>query len=248
MPPGFKTLEYRPWRRIALVLILAVWPRCVSAEPLPTPERYGVAPPARTPAAGETVAAPAPEFAQAETVVEVRISGNETTSTTQVASQITTRAGRPFDQTVVQKDVRKLASLGWFVDVKSSYETTPQGRIVIFQVVERPTIRYVSYLGNKKVSDKKLAKQTLLKVGGSVDPYSVDEGRRKIKDYYTGKGYNNVQVFRCRSSKAISSPTKAWSTSSTRASRKKSGTSSSSAMSSSATAGSRQRLIQSPRS
>ena len=165
-------------------------------EPLPEPPRYATPPDAGSPAGGaasapETVAAPAPA---AENVVEVRIVGNETTSTTQIASHLTTRAGRPFDVAVVQRDVRKLASLGWFVDVKSLYETTPQGRIVVFQVVERPTIRYVSYLGNTKVRDKTLAKQTLLKAGGAVDPYSVEEGRRKIQDYYTGRGYNNVQV------------------------------------------------------
>ncbi len=39
--------------------------------------------------------------------------------------------------------------MGWFVDVKALYEKTPQGRVVIFQVVERPTIRYVNYLGNE---------------------------------------------------------------------------------------------------
>lgn len=129
-----------------------------------------------------------------EIVAEVRIVGNETTSNTQVLTNITTRAGRPFDETVVQRDVRNLANLGWFVDVKSLYERTPQGRIVIFQVVERPTIRYVQYVGNTKVRDKTLAKQTLLKVGGSVDPYAVQEGKRKLRDYYVGKGFNNIQV------------------------------------------------------
>ena len=129
-----------------------------------------------------------------ELVAEVRIIGNETTSTTQVITNITTRAGRPFDETVVQRDVRNLANLGWFVDVKSLYERTPQGRIVIFQVVERPTIRYVQYVGNTKIRDKTLGKQTLLKVGGSVDPYAVQEGKRKLRDYYVSKGYNNIQV------------------------------------------------------
>ncbi len=95
---------------------------------------------------------------------------------------------------MVQRDVRKLANLGWFVDVKPMYQATPQGRIVIFQVVERPTIRYVEYLGNEKVSDKTLGKQTLLKAGGSVDPYAVEEGKRKLHDYYVGKGFNNVQI------------------------------------------------------
>jgi outer membrane protein insertion porin family len=129
-----------------------------------------------------------------ELVAEVRIVGNDTTSTTQIITNITTRAGRPFDETVVQRDVRNLANLGWFVDVKSLHERTPHGRIVIFQVVERPTIRYVQYVGNTRVKDKTLAKQTLLKVGGAVDPYAVQEGKRKLRDYYVSKGYNNIQI------------------------------------------------------
>ncbi len=175
---------------------LAAAPRGLCEEPLPAPDRYGLTPPAAALPAEERIAAPAPEAAtpaSADVVAEVRIVGNETIAITQIASQLTTRAGRPYDATVVQRDVRKLASLGWFVDVKSLYERTPQGVIVIIQVVERPTIRYVWYIGNK-IKDKTLAKQTLLKAGGAVDPYSVEEGKRKLHDYYVGRGYNDVQI------------------------------------------------------
>ncbi|HEX6961394.1 MAG TPA: POTRA domain-containing protein, partial [Lacipirellula sp.] len=142
-----------------------------------------------TPAAPEVVN-PSSEYGDAELVAEVRIVGNLTTTTTQIAGNITTRAGRPFEMAMVQRDVSKLANLGWFVDVKALYEKTPQGRIVIFQVVERPTIRYVTYLGNEEVKKKTLTKQTGLKAGGSVDPYAVQEGARKLRDYYMSKGYN----------------------------------------------------------
>lgn len=180
---------------VALLTVLLTAQPVSSDEPLPAPDRYGLTPPVdEAPPPVESVPAPAPEFAPAEMVAEVRIIGNETTSLAQIAGQLTTRAGRPYDRTVVQRDVRKLAGLGWFVDVKSLHESSPAGHVVIFQVMERPTIRYVSYLGNKKIKDKTLAKQTLLKVGGSVDPYSVEEGRRKIRDYYTARGYNNVQI------------------------------------------------------
>ncbi len=134
------------------------------------------------------------ETPQADNVLEIRILGNDTISTSQIDDHISTRVGRPFDQSVVQRDVRQLANLGWFVDVKPLYESTPQGQIVIFQVVERPTIRYVTYLGNEKIKDKALAKQTNIKSGGAIDPYAVEEGRRKIAEYYQGKGYNNVQI------------------------------------------------------
>ena len=131
---------------------------------------------------------------QADNVLEIRILGNGTIPATQISDHISTRVGRPFDRSIVQRDVRRLANLGWFVDVKPLYESTPQGRIVIFQVVERPTIRYVTYLGNADIADKSLTKQTNLKAGGAVDPYAVEEGRRKLVEYYQGRGYNNVQV------------------------------------------------------
>ena len=140
------------------------------------------------------VTQPVEKVNPAEQVAEIRILGNDTIPTSRIASQLSTRVGRPFDRSVVTRDVYKLANLGWFVDVKPLYETTSQGRIVFFQVVERPTIRYVTYLGNKKVSDKKLAKEVNLKAGGSIDPYAVEEGRRKIREHYQSHGFNNVQV------------------------------------------------------
>ena len=112
--------------------------------------------------------------------LELRIVGNKTIPTSQIVNQIQTRRGRPFDPKIVQRDIRKLASLSWFVDVKPLYEKTPEGRIVIFQVVERPTIRYIEFLGNQRIRDKTLTKEIGLKVGGAVDPFAVEDGRRGL--------------------------------------------------------------------
>ncbi len=129
-----------------------------------------------------------------EPVAEIRIEGNRTIPASQILDQLQTRVGRPFDPALVQKDVRKLAARGWFVNVEPMYEKAANGRIVIFKVVERPVIRFVEYLGNKGIRTKKLNKETELKVGGPVDPYAVEEARRKIISLYQRSGYNNVQV------------------------------------------------------
>jgi outer membrane protein insertion porin family len=129
-----------------------------------------------------------------EPVAEIRIVGNKTIPSTQILNQLQTRVGRPFDPALVQRDVRKLASRGWFVDVQPAYEQGPAGRIVIFKVLERPVIRYVEYLGNEGIRTKKLVKETELKVGGPVDPYAVEEARRKLIALYQRNGYNNVQI------------------------------------------------------
>ena len=163
-------------RKVLLLTMLASYTAAAAtgAEPLPAPD--------------------ADQLPQAELVSEILILGNDTIPVTKVSEQLSTRIGRPFDRAIVKRDVRRLANLGWFIDVKPLYESTPQGRVVIFKVVERPTIRYVTYLGNEKVSDKKLAKETGLKAGGAVDPYGVEEGRRKIKEHYAGRGYSKVQI------------------------------------------------------
>lgn len=128
-------------------------------------------------------------------VAEVRIEGNRGFSEAQIAGQLMTRVGRPFDHGLVQSDVRKLFHLGWFSNVEPYFEDGPNGRIVIFQVTERPTIRYIQFLGAKKISVKKLEKQVGLKRGETIDPYRVEEGRNKIEEFYREKGFNRVQVF-----------------------------------------------------
>ncbi len=129
-----------------------------------------------------------------EPVADIRIVGNTTIPTAQILNQLQTRIGRPFDPALVQRDVRKLTARGWFVDVQPTYEQTGNGRIVIFKVIERPVVRYVEYLGNYELRTKKLSKETDLKVGGPVDPYAVQEAKRKLIDLYHRNGFNNAQV------------------------------------------------------
>lgn len=145
------------------------------------------------PKSAETISGPS-IAATDEPVVEIRIIGNKTIPTSEILDQLRTRVGRPFDPMLVQRDVRKLASQSWFVAVEPLYEKTPEGRVVILKVVERPTIRYVEYLGNSKIRDKKLAKETGLKIGGSVDPFSVEEARRKLVSLYHRNGFNDANV------------------------------------------------------
>jgi outer membrane protein insertion porin family len=136
-----------------------------------------------------------------EPVVEVRIEGNKLIPTSQILNEMQTRVGRPYDPALIQRDVRKLTSRSWFVAVEPEIEKTNQGRIVTIKVAERPTIRYIEYLGNDVeflgrggIRDKALAKETGLKVGGSIDPYVVEEARRKLIALYRRNGFNSTQV------------------------------------------------------
>jgi outer membrane protein insertion porin family len=129
----------------------------------------------------------------ADTIVEVRIEGNETTDVSKLP-KLTTRAGQVFDPQVVEEDVRTLHRSRKFVDVHPKYVRVSDGVVVIFQVVERPMLRYVKYVGNQRITTRTLRKKAEIDVGDSMDPYVVEEARRRLEGYYHEKGYEAARV------------------------------------------------------
>jgi outer membrane protein insertion porin family len=127
-------------------------------------------------------------------VADVRIIGNETSTQQSIQSQLKTRKDREFDPQVVQADVRRLASTGRFHHIRPYTQMTPAGMVVTYEVFERPTIRYIRYLGNRGFSDAQLAKQDGINVGEPLNRYAVEEARRKIEEFYRSKGFVDAQV------------------------------------------------------
>ena len=127
-------------------------------------------------------------------VAEVRIVGSETYTDSQVRSHIQTRPGRPYDSEQIQTDVRALMSSGMFHDVRTFQEQSDRGISVTFQVFERPTIRKIKYLGNKKIKDRVLKRESGLQVGESLNLYTVHESQKKLERFYHEKGFPKAKV------------------------------------------------------
>ena len=159
----------------------------------PAPGASQVLPPGASPSAGVPLAQPVPPAAGKEMVMEVRIVGN-TLPVEKIKPFIRTREGRPFDKDLVAEDVRRLDSSKMFVNIKTYFQNVPGGKIVIFDVLERPILLDVKFVGNDKVSKKRLQKEAGLKAGDPLDPFAVEEARRKIEEYYRTSGYNKARI------------------------------------------------------
>ena len=159
----------------------------LAATPLVAADPAGVVPLPPADAAAPAAARPA------DLIVEVRIEGNETTEVSKLP-KLVTRAGQVFDPQAVEEDVRTLHRSRKFVDVHPKYVRVADGVVVIFQVVERPALRYVKYVGNERISTRTLRKKSEIDVGDSMDPYVVEEARRRLEGYYHEKGYDGARV------------------------------------------------------
>jgi len=167
----------------------AQWPE--PARRAPAASRF---PPPLTPNPPPAVRAGFEQTDGETMVAAVRIVGNQTISTAKIRSYLTTRPDRVFDPETIQSDVRTLISKRLFADVRAYKKQTAEGVVVTFEVFERPTIRYVHFIGNSSIRDKRLLKESGLKVGNSLDYHSVEEARRKVEELYRTKGFDKARV------------------------------------------------------
>ena len=129
-----------------------------------------------------------------KTVHAVAVTGNRRIPEARILGLLKTKAGRTFDPQLVQSDVRSLISSGLFHDVNTFTDQGPQGGIIVrFDVMERPIIGHIRFVGNR-VKDKHLLKQIGLKVGQALNAFEVREGKRKLDEYYREKGYTDAVV------------------------------------------------------
>ncbi|MGA2258235.1 MAG: POTRA domain-containing protein, partial [Thermoguttaceae bacterium] len=170
---------------------------------VPSGSNFGLGPDGRPMAAlnpGMPISGPTPSRVSVpalppeEMVVQVRVEGNRTISLDKILQKIRTRSGRPYLEEQVQQDVRDLYKLGTFASVRTFNQRVPGGVIVTFQVAERPLLQEVIIVGNDTYLTSALKKETELKVGDAADPFTVENGRRKIEEYYQKKGYTKVRV------------------------------------------------------
>ncbi|MBI1900408.1 MAG: BamA/TamA family outer membrane protein [Planctomycetia bacterium] len=138
--------------------------------------------------------ASAPDPTDRPIVVDVRVDGHRDVKVEKIAALIKTRKDREYSEQQVREDITALHKSRMFVTVQSENVKVEGGVVVIFHVVERPTLQHVKYLGVRSMKIRRVEEEGGLKVGQPVDPYSVEEAKRKIEVLYASKGYNHVTV------------------------------------------------------
>lgn len=128
--------------------------------------------------------------------VEVRYAGASDVDEARIRSYISTRSGEAYRSEKVDNDIKSLYESGLVDDVRVLAEPTGDSLKVIYEVTTRGTIVAVGFVGNTqdKFSDQKLAKETKLKVGGSLTDEAILSARRNLETYYRGYGYPDVTI------------------------------------------------------
>jgi outer membrane protein insertion porin family len=129
-----------------------------------------------------------------EDIYKIMILGNAKVEEGVIRGAIKTREGGPFSVEKIREDLRSIFDLGYFTDVQVDIKSTPQGKEVIFIVVEKPSIKEILIKGNDKVKLNDIKEKMTLKSRTILNLDKVKEDSEQIRKLYFSKGYYGVKV------------------------------------------------------
>jgi outer membrane protein insertion porin family len=141
---------------------------------------------------------PPPARAQGEPPIvrdiEIRFVGPPTVNRAVIHANIQTEVGKPRHRELIEQDVRDLIATGHFFDVRVIEEPLPDGVKIIYQVQGRAAIKEITFEGNNRFKNERLARELGFKTGDTLDERKVHVAKRKITELYHKAAYPDVVV------------------------------------------------------
>ncbi|MCX7661310.1 MAG: outer membrane protein assembly factor BamA, partial [Candidatus Omnitrophica bacterium] len=138
-------------------------------------------------------------FAQEESskiITAIEVKGNKSISTNTILSKIKTRVGATFQEGVLNEDLKRLYLLGYFSDIKINTEDYKEGIRVIIEVVEKPVIEKISFLGFRslRMKEDKLKETISSKENQHLDYPTLNQDLENLRKLYAKKGFTEVKL------------------------------------------------------
>ena len=137
----------------------------------------------------------AQQFASgAKRITEIRIKGNYSISTATILNRLKIKPGDRFEESALNKELKRIYAMGYFSDVFVETEDLPEGVTVTFTVVEKPIIENSEFQGNSRIRSSRLEKQISVKQGDLLDFSRLAQDMSEIKSYYIEQGFQDIAV------------------------------------------------------
>ncbi len=127
-------------------------------------------------------------------VDSVHVRGSERIEKEAILSVVGTRKGDKLDYNQLDRDLHDIYKMGFFEDVRIETEDGPKGKIITFQVSEKPPVGQIVFKGNKAVDEKDLREELGIKLYSIMDENEIRQSINRLTDFYRQEGYYNVAI------------------------------------------------------
>jgi len=133
-------------------------------------------------------------LAQSYNIVDIRVEGNKTASSSLILSAAAINKGDQLTASTTQEAVKRLYGLGFFRDVSIDAGEVTGGISLVIKVIELPKLVGIEFKGNKKIKTKEFNEKLKLTAGSYISPALIFQKKREMLDLYGKKGYFLAQV------------------------------------------------------
>jgi outer membrane protein insertion porin family len=135
-------------------------------------------------------------------ITRIEIIGNRRIARDTLLARIFSRKGDLYSGEAVRRDFQALWNTQFFEDIRLEVEddpTTPNGKVVVFYVTERPIIRRIEYKGNKSITESDILdafkdKKVGLSVESQFDPTKITRAEVVLKSLLAAHGHQFATV------------------------------------------------------
>jgi len=153
------------------------------------------------PAAAQETAAPQPGEGQ-YVIDRIDFVGNRRIRSDTLRARIFSRPGDPYSEAALRRDFQALWNTQFFEDVQLRVENSPKnphGKVIIFEVKERPIIRRIRYDGLKSVTESDVLdrfkdRKVGLTVESQFDPTKIKKAQVVIQELLAEHGRQFAKV------------------------------------------------------
>ena len=130
-------------------------------------------------------------------IQRIEFDGNRRIANGTLQARIFSRAGDPYNEEALRRDFQALWNTQFFEDVRLEVEDspdTPNAKIIVFHLQERPIIRRIEYKGNKSITESDILdafkdKKVGLSVESQFDPTKIKRAEVVLKELLAAHGH-----------------------------------------------------------
>jgi len=128
-------------------------------------------------------------------IARVEIQGNLRVEEDAIRVHLRSRPGQPFDQAVLDEDIRAVYAMGFFDQVIADATPVEGNRVaLVLRVTERPLVRTVKVEGTSKVKREEVEGALKVRPHAILDPEKARQGVEAAKKLYIEKGYLDARI------------------------------------------------------
>ncbi|MBC7660101.1 MAG: outer membrane protein assembly factor BamA [Chitinophagaceae bacterium] len=124
-----------------------------------------------------------------ERIEEVVVRGNQKVEADAITTVLKSQKGHDLDPASIQADIKHLHELGYFSDIRFLKEPAGNGIRVIVEVVEKPAIGSIQFVGLSEMKEEDFKEKLETKVYQIVNETKINADLRMIEKQYLEKGF-----------------------------------------------------------